>query len=97
MPDKPLSKGLLLADLKNHSGYPVLMEIFESLLKHEEDVLWTSPGPEARALQVEAVVYMKALFAKAKIKIENSIKDAQVKERLTNVQETQRTGRRCQR
>lgn len=84
-----------MADLTTHSGYKVLMEdIFEAKIKYEEGVLWTVPGPKARAVQVEIVATMRAFLETAKIKISNTIKDAQAAERNKHVQETQRTGRR---
>lgn len=95
MPEQELKKGQLLADLVTHSGYKVLMEdIFEDIIKFEEKVLWSVPGPKARAVQVEIVATMRAYLTKAKTKISNTIKDAQAAERNRDVQETQRTGRR---
>ena len=96
MPDKPLTRTQLLVDLTIHAGYEVLMkDVFEAIIEEEEHILWTTnKGPQARLIQLEAVTYMKAYLQKAKIKISNTIKDAQAAERNRDVQETQRTGRR---
>lgn len=95
MPEQELKRSQLLADLTTHSGYKVLIEdVFEAIIKFQEGILWTVPGPKARAVQVEIVSAMKAYLSTAKIKISSTIKDAQAAERNKHVQETQRTGRR---
>lgn len=92
---KPLTKDELIADLVTHAGYKVLMEdIFEFLIKEEEERLWNSTqGPQARVYQLEVVTYMKAFLSKAKTKIANTVVNAQQKGQR-DVQKTQRTGRR---